>query len=68
MWQALTETNRPNIGDECYGCSNAKTTSGVLIDNPTLIHCQCDPKTGAARDSWPTAIFDMSKSFVSILW
>jgi hypothetical protein len=50
----------PHFGDQCIACSNDKTTSGVLIDGPTLLHCQCDPKTGAAQANWPTAIFDVS--------
>jgi len=51
---------RPHFGDQCISCSNEKTTSGVLISGPTLMHCQCDPKTGAAQANWPTAIFDIS--------
>jgi hypothetical protein len=51
--------------DECFGCSNEKTTSGLLIDGPTLLHCQCDPKTGAAKANWPTAVFDISRIYPS---
>ncbi|OIW29394.1 hypothetical protein CONLIGDRAFT_713935 [Coniochaeta ligniaria NRRL 30616] len=50
----------PHFGDQCIACSNDKTTSGVLINGPTLLHCQCDPKTGAAQVNWPTAIFDIN--------
>lgn len=56
----LTRVSSPHFGDQCFACSNDKTSSGFQIDNPTLLHCQCDPGTGAASYNWPTAVFDIS--------
>ncbi|KAK0727527.1 hypothetical protein B0T26DRAFT_747839 [Lasiosphaeria miniovina] len=51
----------PHFGDQCVECSNSKTLGGILLgDNPSLVHCQCDPGTGASQASWPTAIFDLN--------
>ncbi|KAK0636128.1 hypothetical protein B0T17DRAFT_612904 [Bombardia bombarda] len=51
----------PHYGDQCINCSNAKPTDGLLLGyTPTLIHCQCNPGTGAAQASWPTTVFDIN--------
>jgi len=61
----LGRNGRPHLADQCINCSNGVTTSGLIIGDddspPTLLHCQCNPGTGAAQDSWPTAIFDISE-------
>lgn len=58
--QADPTGDGPHFGDQCITCSNDATTSGLLISGPTLLHCQCDPHTGAAQVNWPTAIFDIN--------
>ncbi|KAL2131847.1 hypothetical protein VTI74DRAFT_4561 [Chaetomium olivicolor] len=51
----------PHIGDECINCTNGKPENGLAIDGgPSLMYCQCNPGTGAARENWPTAIFDLN--------
>lgn len=50
----------PSISDQCFNCSNDKQTGGILVSGPSLLHCQCNPGTGAARPNWPTAIFDIN--------
>jgi hypothetical protein len=58
----LIETDRPHIGDQCINCTNGKPENGLIVDAPpSLIYCQCNPGTGAARADWPTAIFDLSQ-------
>lgn len=42
----------------CRNCSNGKTSSGLLLDNPAFLHCDCH----AGNNNWPTAVIDMSKS------
>ncbi|KAK6835976.1 hypothetical protein PG987_006471 [Apiospora arundinis] len=46
----------------CRNCSNGKTTSGLLIDDPAFLHCDCS--AGANDWNWPTAVIDMN-TFVS---
>ncbi|KAK3936618.1 hypothetical protein QBC46DRAFT_321115 [Diplogelasinospora grovesii] len=58
--QADPTGSGPHFGDQCVDCSNSKTNDGILINAPTLLHCACDPGTGAAQASWPTAIFGIN--------
>ncbi|KAK7959025.1 uncharacterized protein PG986_003879 [Apiospora aurea] len=39
----------------CRNCSNGKTNSGLFLDDPALLHCDCD----AGNNNWPTAVIDM---------
>jgi hypothetical protein len=59
---SLTDMDRPHIGDQCINCTNGKPENGLIVDAPpSLLYCQCNPGTGAARADWPTAIFDLSQ-------
>jgi len=58
--QADPSSSGPHFGSSCINCSNAATTSGILEDEPTLLHCQCNPGTGVSQSSWPTAIIDLN--------
>ncbi|KAK0735363.1 hypothetical protein B0T21DRAFT_411996 [Apiosordaria backusii] len=59
--QADPTGSAPGFGDQCIECSNGKTTDGLLLGNsPTLLHCKCNPGTGAAQANWPTAIIDLN--------
>ncbi|KAB5576076.1 hypothetical protein GE09DRAFT_614572 [Coniochaeta sp. 2T2.1] len=49
----------PHFGDKCVQCSNDPATSGLLTSGPTLLHCKCNPGTGAAQANWPTTTFDI---------
>ena len=52
----------PSFGDQCIECSNGETTEGLLLGGgTTLMHCKCNPGTGAAQSSWPTAFIDLSE-------
>ncbi|AEO63132.1 uncharacterized protein THITE_2043158 [Thermothielavioides terrestris NRRL 8126] len=52
----------PHLGDQCVQCSNSPQTTGFIVNGgPTLMHCQCNPGTGAAQANWPTAMFDLSQ-------
>ncbi|KAK8063063.1 hypothetical protein PG997_015160 [Apiospora hydei] len=44
----------------CRNCSNGKTNSGLFLDDPALLHCDCN----AGGNNWPTAVIDMN-TFVS---
>ncbi|KAK8036123.1 hypothetical protein PG993_008737 [Apiospora rasikravindrae] len=43
----------------CRNCSNGKTNSGLFLDDPALLHCDCS----AGNNNWPTAVIDMSEYF-----
>ncbi|KAK3328049.1 hypothetical protein B0T19DRAFT_181582 [Cercophora scortea] len=62
----------PHYGDQCINCSNAATSDGLILGaSPTLLHCQCNPGTGAAQASWPTAVFDIDTivdNINGVLW
>ncbi|KAK3370439.1 hypothetical protein B0H63DRAFT_528160 [Podospora didyma] len=59
--QADPTATGPHFGDQCIECSNSKTSSGIILgDNPTLVHCQCNPGSGVSQAGWPTAIFDLN--------
>ncbi|KAK7998901.1 hypothetical protein PG991_014576 [Apiospora marii] len=42
----------------CRNCSNGKTSSGLFLDDPAFLHCDCH----AGNNVWPTAVIDMSTS------
>ncbi|KAK8124025.1 hypothetical protein PG999_003943 [Apiospora kogelbergensis] len=50
----------------CRDCSNGKTTSGLFLDDPAFLHCDCS--AGNNSWDWPTAVIDMSKSFRTAFW
>ncbi|EGS17541.1 uncharacterized protein CTHT_0068720 [Thermochaetoides thermophila DSM 1495] len=53
----------PHFGDpnQCLECSNNSPSNGLTIGiTPALLWCKCNPGTGAAQASWPTAIFDLN--------
>jgi len=58
--QADPSGQGPHFGQQCINCSNAPTTSGVILNDPTMLHCKCNPGTGAAQANWPTAIIDLN--------
>ncbi|KAK3308347.1 uncharacterized protein B0T15DRAFT_524213 [Chaetomium strumarium] len=51
----------PHLRDQCIQCSNGKDGGFNVDGGPALIHCQCNPGTGAAQVNWPTAFFDTSQ-------
>lgn len=50
--------------NQCYGCTNDinASTGGFVVGRggETLLRCQCNPGTGAARQNWPVAFFDLN--------
>ncbi|KAK3326170.1 hypothetical protein B0H66DRAFT_600304 [Apodospora peruviana] len=53
----------PSLADQCINCSNSKTEGGFVVGpggGPTLVHCQCNPGTGAAKENWPLAMIDIN--------
>ncbi|KAK8054469.1 hypothetical protein PG994_009536 [Apiospora phragmitis] len=44
----------------CRNCSNGKTDSGLLLDDPAFLHCDCS--AGDSNWNWPMAVIDMSES------
>ncbi|KAK0720267.1 hypothetical protein B0H67DRAFT_599805 [Lasiosphaeris hirsuta] len=51
--------------NQCVSCTNEQPKTGFVIGGgggATLLHCLCNPGTGAAQASWPTAYFDLSQS------
>ncbi|KAK3906397.1 hypothetical protein C8A05DRAFT_29757 [Staphylotrichum tortipilum] len=51
----------PHFGDQCVKCTNTKPDSGLVVDGgPSLMYCACNPGTGVAQGSWPTAIIDLN--------
>ncbi|KAK4169042.1 Cyanovirin-N [Cladorrhinum sp. PSN259] len=59
--QADPNASGPFFSDECIDCSNDATTDGLLLGGgTTLMHCKCNPGTGAGQASWPTAFIDLN--------
>ena len=50
---------RPHL-DQCINCSNSKDNGFFIAGGPSLVQCQCNPGTGVAQASWPTAFIDLS--------
>ncbi|KAK3984774.1 hypothetical protein QBC44DRAFT_252168 [Cladorrhinum sp. PSN332] len=59
--QADPNGSGPFFGDQCINCSNGPTSEGLIIGGgTTLMHCKCNPGTGAGQASWPTAFIDLN--------
>ncbi|KAK3359478.1 hypothetical protein B0T25DRAFT_514995 [Lasiosphaeria hispida] len=48
--------------NQCVSCTNEQPKTGFVIGGggATLLHCLCNPGTGAEQASWPTAYFDLN--------
>ncbi|KXX77624.1 Cyanovirin-N [Madurella mycetomatis] len=53
----------PHLAGQCIQCTNDGQADGFAVGGPTgpsLMHCKCNPGTGAAQANWPTTIFDLN--------
>ncbi|KAK4223521.1 Cyanovirin-N [Podospora fimiseda] len=59
--EADASASGPFFLDQCIECGNGPTTDGLLVGGgTTLLHCRCNPGTGAGQAGWPTAFIDLN--------